>query len=150
MGHGCSVKVCLRASRNLRWVWRLLALVCLSGWFGWCAAAAPLRVATFRCDVTPWPGEPLVWATKLVKVEDPLLAKGIVLEDGTNRYVLCALDWCLLCNDSQALLPPGARRRRRDRPGARRRPMHPSACRAVRRRRGAPIAGCRAQPPAAP
>ena len=54
------------------------------------ALAAPLRVATFRCDVTPWPGEPLVWAAKLVKVEDPLLAKGIVLEDGTNRYVLCA------------------------------------------------------------
>jgi hypothetical protein len=60
-----------------------------------------LRVATFRCDVTPWPGEPLVWATKLVKVEEPLLAKGIVLADGTNRYVLCALDWCLLANDSE-------------------------------------------------
>jgi hypothetical protein len=63
--------------------------------------AAPLRVATFRCDVTPWPGEALVWTAKLVKVEEPLLAKGIVLEDGTNRYVLCALDWCLLGNDSE-------------------------------------------------
>jgi hypothetical protein len=65
------------------------------------ALAAPLRVATFRCDVTPWPGEALVWTAKLVKVEDPLLAKGILLEDGTNRYVLCALDWCLLGNDSE-------------------------------------------------
>ena len=66
-----------------------------------CVLAAPLRVATFSCDVTPWPGEPLVWATKLVKVEDPLLAKGIVLEDGTNRYVLCSLDWCLVGNDTE-------------------------------------------------
>ncbi len=29
-------------------------------------------------------------------VDDPLLAKGIVLDDGTNRYVLCSVDWCLL------------------------------------------------------
>jgi hypothetical protein len=28
------------------------------------------------------------------KVEDPLWAKGIVIEDGANRYVICALDWC--------------------------------------------------------
>jgi len=58
-------------------------------------------VATFRCDVTPGVGEPLVWATRLVTIEDPLLAKGIVLEDGTNRYVLCAVDWCLVGNDSE-------------------------------------------------
>jgi hypothetical protein len=74
---------------------------CWALWLGACASAAPLRVATFRCDVTPWPGEPLVWATSLVKVEDPLLAKGIVVEDGANRYVLCALDWCLLGNDTE-------------------------------------------------
>ena len=60
-----------------------------------------LRVATFRCDVTPGPGEPLVWATPLTRVEDPLLAKGIVLEDGTNRMVLCGIDWCLLGNESE-------------------------------------------------
>ncbi len=63
-------------------------------------AALP-RVATFRCDITPPLGEPMVWATKLTKVEQPLLAKGIVLEEGTNRYVLCALDWCLVGNDTQ-------------------------------------------------
>ena len=34
----------------------------------------------------------------LRKVEEPLLAKGIVLEVGKQRYVLCALDWCELCN----------------------------------------------------
>ena len=61
----------------------------------------PPRIATFRCDITPGPGEPLVWATNLVKVEAPLLAKGILLEQGTNRYVLCALDWCLVGNDTE-------------------------------------------------
>src|ERR1035437_1033115 len=60
-----------------------------------------LRLCAFRCDVTPWLGETLVWTAKLIKVEEPLLAKGIVLEDGTNRYVLCAIDWCLLANYSE-------------------------------------------------
>ena len=73
----------------------LLALTSLS------AGANPLRVATFRCDVTPGPGEPLVWATRLTKIEEPLLAKGIVLEDGTNRMVLCGIDWCLMGNDTE-------------------------------------------------
>ena len=90
-----------RASRQARpSIWPV-ALAMLAVSFEWCALAAPMRVATFRCDVTPWPGETLVWTAKLVKVEEPLLAKGIVLEDGTNRYVLCALDWCLLGNDSE-------------------------------------------------
>jgi hypothetical protein len=65
------------------------------------ARSPHLRVAVFHCDVTPPPGEPLVWVTKLVKVEQPLLGKGIVLEQGTNRYALCALDWCLLANESE-------------------------------------------------
>ena len=75
----------------------LLLAVCFA--FGACAAS--LRVATFRCDVTPGPGEPLVWATKLVTIEEPLLAKGIVLEDGPNRMVLCGIDWCLMGNESE-------------------------------------------------
>jgi hypothetical protein len=73
----------------------------LAAGFTLCANAAPLRVATFRCDVTPAPGEPLVWATRLTQVEEPLLAKGIVLEDGTNRMVLCGLDWCLMGNETE-------------------------------------------------
>jgi len=36
----------------------------------------------------------------LQKVVTPLLAKGIVVEDGTNRYVLCVFDWCLIGNES--------------------------------------------------
>ncbi|MCX6898761.1 MAG: hypothetical protein NT105_08690 [Verrucomicrobia bacterium] len=60
-----------------------------------------LRIATFRCDATPPRGETLVWLVKLLKQKDPLLLKGVVLEDGGKRYVLCALDWCLLCNESE-------------------------------------------------
>jgi len=63
--------------------------------------ASPLRVATFSCDVTPDRGEPLIWAKPLESVESPLLAKGVLLEDGKNRYVLCAIDWCLLSDESE-------------------------------------------------
>jgi hypothetical protein len=69
------------------------------------AEAGELRVATFRCDVTP----PLGFLTyppaykPLEKIEHPLLAKGIVLDDGQQRYVLCAIDWCALCNSTYEL-----------------------------------------------
>ena len=69
------------------------------------AVAAELRVATFRCDVTP----PLGYLTyppvfqPLEKIEHHLLAKGIVLDDGDHRYVLCAIDWCGLCNSTYDL-----------------------------------------------
>ena len=66
--------------------------------------ATPLRVATFQCDVTPPPdGHPLIWVTPVKEVETPLLAKGIVLDDGSARYVLMAIDWCGLCNSSHRL-----------------------------------------------
>ncbi len=80
--------------------------------FVWCSAAsglpeaegADLRVATFVCDATPSAGgHPLIWVTPLETVEDPLLAKGIVLDDGAARYVLCAVDWCGLSNSSHLL-----------------------------------------------
>ncbi|MBN2477582.1 MAG: hypothetical protein JXB62_23445 [Pirellulales bacterium] len=68
------------------------------------SAPAGLRLATFCCDVTPPPGgHPLIWVTPLETVEDPLLAKGVVLDDGLRRYVLCAVDWCGLCNSSHEL-----------------------------------------------
>jgi hypothetical protein len=67
--------------------------------------AAGLRLATFRCDVTPPAnGHPLIWLVQVKTVEDPLLAKGVVLDDGTHRYVLCAMDWCGLCNSSHTQL----------------------------------------------
>jgi len=62
--------------------------------------ASPLRVAAFTCDATPPLGEPMIWAMPLQKVVTPLLAKGIVLEDGTNRFVLCSFDWCLIGDES--------------------------------------------------
>ena len=68
------------------------------------AEEARLRVATFRCDVTPPVGEAIYSSYQpLAVVEHPLLAKGIVLEDAGRRYVLCAVDWCELCNSTHLL-----------------------------------------------
>jgi len=68
------------------------------------AETSRFRLATFECDVTPPPdGHPLIWVTPVKTVETPLLARGIVLDDGQNRYVLCAVDWCGLCNSSYDL-----------------------------------------------
>jgi len=66
------------------------------------AVAADARIATFRVDVTPPLGSPLVggWVNPLVAIDDPLWAKGIVLEANGQRYVLCAVDYCELRNSS--------------------------------------------------
>jgi hypothetical protein len=61
-------------------------------------AAEEPCVATFCCDITPPLGQPLAACDAIRTVEQPLLAKGIVLKAGGQRYVLCALDWCVLCN----------------------------------------------------
>ncbi len=60
------------------------------------------QVATFRSDVTIPLGH-ILYGKPLATIETPLLAKGIVLDDGRRRYVLCAVDWCGLCNSSHAL-----------------------------------------------
>jgi dienelactone hydrolase len=62
------------------------------------ATTTELQMATFKCDVTPPLNHPLCggWIQPLIAVDDPLLAKGIVLQDGPSRYVLCSVDWCLL------------------------------------------------------
>ena len=63
-----------------------------------------LRVATFTCDVTTPLGQPIYSGYKpLAKVEHPLLAKGVVLDDGRRRYVLCAVDYCELCNSTHLM-----------------------------------------------
>jgi hypothetical protein len=54
--------------------------------------------------MTPPTGEAMVWDVPLKAVLDPLLAKGIIIEQGDDRYVLCTLDWCELCNDSELWL----------------------------------------------
>ena len=66
-------------------------------------SAAELRVAAFRADATPAMGEPLIWIQPTTKVEDPLLAKGVVLDDGKHRYVLCSVDWCGLGGSTHLL-----------------------------------------------
>lgn len=66
--------------------------------------AGGYRLGTFVADVTPPPdGHPLIWLTPVKQVETPLLAKGVVLDDGQSRYVLCAVDWCGLANSSYRL-----------------------------------------------
>jgi hypothetical protein len=66
----------------------------------WAEPTGQLRVATFSSDITPPLGQPMFSCDPLETVELPLLAKGIVLEAEGQRYVLCALDWCELCNES--------------------------------------------------
>ena len=59
------------------------------------------RLATFVCDVTVPLGTPIYSSYKpLETVEHPLLAKGVVIEQGDDRYVLCAVDWCELRNST--------------------------------------------------
>ncbi len=61
-----------------------------------------LCVATFQADVTLPLGN-LLYAKPLATVEHPLLAKGIVIEAGEQRYVLCAVDWCTMRNATHAV-----------------------------------------------
>ncbi len=81
----------------------LLLLVLILGSLTNGLGASGLRVATFRSDVTPDAGEPLIWVTPVAKVEDPLWAKGVILDDGRARYVLCAVDWCGLGGSTHLL-----------------------------------------------
>ena len=69
------------------------------------AADGPvLKVSVFRCDVTTPLGSPIYSGYEpLATVEHPLLAKGIVLDDGRGRYVLCAVDYCELCNSTHTM-----------------------------------------------
>ncbi len=60
------------------------------------ARSGAVKLAGFRADATPATGEPLIWVTPLQTVLDPLWAKGLVLEQGGRRLVICAMDWCAL------------------------------------------------------
>lgn len=60
------------------------------------ALGQPLRLTTFRADITPPIGAPLCGG--LVKpvagVSEPLLALGVVILSDDKPVVLCAVDWC--------------------------------------------------------
>jgi len=77
---------------------RPLLLLALAG----CSTAAggppSLSVATFVSDATPPIGHPLCggWIKPIERVDSPLLVKGIVLADGRTRYVIAAIDWCVI------------------------------------------------------
>lgn len=62
------------------------------------APPAPLRMAIFASDVTPPIGHPLCggWTKPLEEVVQPLVLKGILLDDGRTRCVIAAMDWCVL------------------------------------------------------
>lgn len=64
------------------------------------AARSP-RIATFNADVTPPLGTPIYSSFKpLAEIELPLQAKGVIIDDGKHRYVICAVDYCELCNST--------------------------------------------------
>ena len=60
------------------------------------AFGEPLRLATFRADVTPLVGAPLCGGLvkPVVGVSEPLLALGVVILSDDKPVVLCAVDWC--------------------------------------------------------
>ncbi len=63
------------------------------------------RLATFRADVTPPLGHPLLagWKSKAQKIGDPLFALGVVLLGPEKPLVLATVDWCELRNDAYDL-----------------------------------------------
>jgi len=74
----------------------LLTLLLMAG----CANPEPsaptgLRVALFASDVTPPLGHPLIKGTA-DEILQPMVLKGIVLDDGHKRLVIGAMDWCVL------------------------------------------------------
>lgn len=68
-------------------------------------AAAPLRVATFQVDVTPPLGTPLCdgLVPPAEAVDDPLSARGILLDFSEGPVVLVAVDWVGIGNTGHDL-----------------------------------------------
>lgn len=71
-----------------------------------CDEPPSTRAAAFQADITPPLGSPLCggWIKPLEAVDDPLLGKGVVLEQAGRRFVLCALDWCEVRNEAHTYL----------------------------------------------
>jgi len=76
----------------------LLLLGCSSAETNPHGEATTLRMAIFASDVTPAIGHPLCggWIKPVAVISQPLVLKGVVLDDGRTRYVLASMDWCLL------------------------------------------------------
>jgi len=67
------------------------------------ADAPGLRIALFASDVTPPLGHPLIKGTA-DEILQPMVLKGIVLDDGLTRLVIGAMDWCVLRGGAYDLL----------------------------------------------
>lgn len=78
-----------------------LLLVCLSS-LQVTAEDRPLRVATFKADVTPPLGSPLCNGNvkPVLEIVTPLTARGVVLLGAGEPIVLCAVDWVGIANES--------------------------------------------------
>jgi hypothetical protein len=65
---------------------------------------AKFRLATFRADVTPRLGHPLLGShlAPARSLDDPLFANGLVLLGPDKPIVLVAVDWCEIRNDAYA------------------------------------------------
>jgi hypothetical protein len=63
--------------------------------------AEPLRIATFRVDVTPPLGSPLCdgGVEPAARIDDPLSARGVVLLGSGKPIVLVAVDWVGIGNE---------------------------------------------------
>jgi hypothetical protein len=61
-----------------------------------------LHLATFRVDTAIPIGHPLCggWIKPVVQVTEPLYALGVVLLGEGAPVVLCAVDWCGICNEA--------------------------------------------------
>ena len=54
-----------------------------------------LSIACFNADITPPVGHPMNggYSPPVKSIEDRVEAKGVILQQDNQRYVLCALDW---------------------------------------------------------
>lgn len=97
-GRGVLHDAVMKWRSRIRWFGCLVFGLCIVGGTLVLGAAAEVRVGVFESDVTPPLGHPLCggWIEPVIGVDDPLLAKGVVLEAGGHRYVVCSVDWCLL------------------------------------------------------
>ncbi|MFO7901291.1 hypothetical protein [Roseovarius sp.] len=69
------------------------------------AEAPSLRVGVFEADVTLPLGHPCYPSYEpLETTEFPLQAKGVVIGQGDDRYVICAVDWCEICNSAHTIV----------------------------------------------
>lgn len=70
------------------------------------AAEPAIQIGNFSADITPEIGKPIGMGFIPIPktVEHPLLAKGVILTQGDRTFVLCALDWMEVHNDSYDFL----------------------------------------------